>query len=842
MSTPPLRTDEVPARLRALRAEAGDPSYAEVARRVTALRTASGREGAVSRATVYDCFRDGRKRFDTALIIAIVRALARDEATARAWASALAVLGQRIGAAAVVTVTDALPAPAAPFVGRARELAALTGRPGAHWISAMPGAGKTALAVQAAREAIDSGAADGAVVADLRGHSPVGPPADPQAVVRAALRVLGDRSGPLPAASARRLLRDLLRAQRRVLLLDDAASLEQVEAIVPDPPGMVIVTSRIVAAAPRFRPMELPLFAPYESLALLDALAGRAAIERDPRAAEELLQLTEHQPLAVSITASRVAAAAGWTLAEHLELARARRAGLRLDAPVARSLEATYRVLSEPAQRLLRGLAAHPVALLDGESIRVIADAAADEVDAALAELARHSLITRSAAGAVEMHELVRVHAADRGLELDPASRRRAAAERLHRSVIDRAWSAHLGRSRSRQSAGRAPRTAHRPAPATREEAEATFTDDLDLLLHVALHASADDGPAPVNLIAETLDDALHRAGRADDAERLFREALRVARERGDAEGELRALVDLGATLTHTGRSAEAEAVLSGVDRALPGWPAEAPLALGALGTSLLAQGRTVEARVCLERGIEAALGQDDLWREGLLWNSMALLQLRTGELAACRASLERSTTISARCGDLAAAARGHVNLAKLLLELDDPAAAAVEAQHGLTAMESLGHVPGTVVATSNLAASLCALGNLEEAAELAERGLGAARAAGMQQAELELLRTLGGTRLGRGAIETARATFDDALRLARSLGDRIGAADCLEDLGDCARAAGDEGTARRRWEGAAAERATAGSPAGAVLAKLSALPAPVPVGRAARRPQPATP
>jgi len=68
MTAPCLRIEEVPARLRALRAAAGDPSYAEIARRVTAQRASKGMPGAgaiVSRASVYDCFREGRKRFDS---------------------------------------------------------------------------------------------------------------------------------------------------------------------------------------------------------------------------------------------------------------------------------------------------------------------------------------------------------------------------------------------------------------------------------------------------------------------------------------------------------------------------------------------------------------------------------------------------------------------------------------------------------------------------------------------------------------------------------------------------------------------------------------------------------
>lgn len=823
----PLRLEDVPERLRALRATAGDPSYAEIARRVTSQRAGQGASAIVARATVYDCFRNGRRRFDIELVIAIVRALAREETTVREWSSALAVLGHRANAAALVSVTDTVPAMTAPFVGRRRELARLVADTGAHWIHAMPGAGKSTLAVHAARTAISSGAVSGVIIADLRGYSAAGPPADAQAVTRAALRLLGENSTVLSASAASRLLRDRLRERQVMLVLDDAASVDQVHRIVPHPSGMsVIVTSRIVPDTTKFAVSELSLFAPYESLALLDAIAGRAAIESDLTSAEALLQLTEHQPLAVSITAARVAARDAWTLAEHLELARARRANLRLDEPVARSLDLTCQLLSEPSQRLLRALAHYPVALLDRQSVDAIAGENVSDIDAALAELEQHSMIVTRASGRLQMHELVRIHAVDLGWELDPSSQRLAAAERLRQSLFDRAWSAHRIRNESRSARGRAPRHPVSPVDFSSDEADAFFNESLDLLLHVALNTTDGTAPGTANHLAETVDDALHRAGRAEDALTLFTAALRSARDRGDAEGELRALVDLGATLTLVGRVAESEGVLANIDSGIAGWATEAPLIHNALGTSLLSQGRFGEARASFDAGIAAASDIGDLWREGLLWNSIALLHLHEGELEECRTALARSIEISKSCGDLGAAARGRVNLAKLLHDLGDNVSAESEARLALTEMESLGYVPGIVVAYSNLSAAVCALDRYEDAAALAESGLTVAREAGMRQSELELLRTLGSARLGAGDIAEARLVFDDARRLADSLGDRLGAAACAEDLGDCARADGDMVEARGLWEQAEASYESAGSAyADGVRVKLAALP-----------------
>ncbi|QUW18590.1 tetratricopeptide repeat protein [Agrococcus sp. Marseille-Q4369] len=828
MTSPPLRVDDVPDRLRALRAEAGDPSFAEIARRVSTLRR--GRRGAgpaiVSRATVYDCFREGRKRFDTELVVAIVRALASDPATVQAWSSAMGAMQLRAASAGIVQVTDAPATPVPLFIGRARELATLREQPSSHWIHAMPGAGKSTLALRASHDALAAGSIARVIVADLRGHSPAGPPADPDAVVRAALRLLGESSRSLPTAAARRLLPSLLRAQATLLLLDDAESAEQVNAILPDPAGAAaIVTSRSRPSTTRFRVTELPLFTPAESLALLDAVAGPAVIDEDRPSITALLQLTEHQPLAVSITAARIASRPDWAVAEHLELARARRAALRLDSAVARSLDLTYESLPDAARRLLRAIAAHPVGLLDRDSVAALAGLPPSDVDVALAELERHGLVGWSERGRVTMHELVRVHAADRGLEADPASVRRAAAERLRQRLIDLTWSAHRTISEARLGAGRSPRTAVAHVELDRDGAERWLADSTDLLLHAALDAPAQGAPAAIGHIAEALDDVLLRAGRTDDAEALHREALRVARERGDPTGELRALVDLGVVLTTAGRVAEATEVLSQLDRETQAWHEEAALASNALALCLLEQGAIEAGRRALEAGMVAAARAGDMWREGRLRNTAALLHLRTGAFAEARAALERSIAISAACGDVAGAARGGVNLAKLLHDLGDDAAAETEAQRALEAMRALGFVPGVLAATSNLAAAVCALGRFDEAAALATDGLEAARAAGMRQVEVELLRTLGAARLGLGRIDDARSVLTEALRSSEPLGDVVTVAGCEEDLGDAALAAGEPLEAERHWQRAAARYAVAGAPyEEGVRAKLARL------------------
>ncbi|WP_271404684.1 ECF transporter S component [Kocuria palustris] len=81
--------DDVVGDLRRLRSSVGDPSFAQIAQRVTERRIARGTPEAaarVARTTVYDAFRMGRTRLDASLIGEIAAALEDDEHRGAVWA------------------------------------------------------------------------------------------------------------------------------------------------------------------------------------------------------------------------------------------------------------------------------------------------------------------------------------------------------------------------------------------------------------------------------------------------------------------------------------------------------------------------------------------------------------------------------------------------------------------------------------------------------------------------------------------------------------------------------------------------------------------------------------
>ncbi|WP_309648882.1 hypothetical protein [Nocardioides sp.] len=91
--TPPesreeARWDPLALELQALRTSAGDPSFAEIARRVSEQRLARGASehaARVARTTVYDAFRTGRARVNLELVRDIGTALGGSHADVDAW-------------------------------------------------------------------------------------------------------------------------------------------------------------------------------------------------------------------------------------------------------------------------------------------------------------------------------------------------------------------------------------------------------------------------------------------------------------------------------------------------------------------------------------------------------------------------------------------------------------------------------------------------------------------------------------------------------------------------------------------------------------------------------------
>ncbi|NUT45824.1 MAG: transcriptional regulator, SARP family protein [Saccharothrix sp.] len=230
---------------------------------------------------------------------------------------ALAPTGTGITAAGSPVVPRQLPAPPRWFTGRTDHLAALDAAlddQGTVVTSAICGAGgigKTWLALTWAHRHLDR-FPDGQLFVDLRAFSPDGRPTEPAVAVRGFLDALGvapDRVPVDPEASAA-LYRSLVAGKRMLIVLDNAATADQVVPLLPGGDSCtVLVTSRHrltgLVARHGARPLPLGGLTDDEAHALLVATLGPDRVAADVHATAELITLCGGFPLALGLVAAR---------------------------------------------------------------------------------------------------------------------------------------------------------------------------------------------------------------------------------------------------------------------------------------------------------------------------------------------------------------------------------------------------------------------------------------------------------------------------------------------------------------------------------------------------------
>jgi DNA-binding SARP family transcriptional activator/tetratricopeptide (TPR) repeat protein len=144
---------------------------------------------------------------------------------------------------------SSLPSRPGAFTGRSTELAAIeavAGERRAAWVSGAPGVGKTGLAIEAAHLLSDR-FPDGQLLARLNGFTP-GVPAT--TVADALTQLLGELGVPaeqIPSTANRKasLYQTTLYGTRTLVVLDNAASPDQIRPLLPEAPDcFAIVTSR----------------------------------------------------------------------------------------------------------------------------------------------------------------------------------------------------------------------------------------------------------------------------------------------------------------------------------------------------------------------------------------------------------------------------------------------------------------------------------------------------------------------------------------------------------------------------------------------------------------------
>ncbi|MFF4834216.1 tetratricopeptide repeat protein [Streptomyces sp. NPDC001315] len=256
-------------------------------------------------------------------------------------------------------------------------------------IAGRPGSGRTALAEELVREVAER--YDGVLRARLSE-----PDGTPVPVERAARELLTALDRPAPPGAAEDDLSEALRtalADRRVLLLlDDAAGAEQVDALLPDTPECLVVA---VARGPLtgiadVRPCTIGGLDTKSALELLTRYTGSVRITVDPRAAEGLVEVCRAQPAALTL-------AGGWLAtrpkAAVADLAKQLHTDGDEGTPLSRVFRLVHASLPASAARILRLLSLAPAGLIDPHTASALAGCSVSGARATLDDLVALGLL-----------------------------------------------------------------------------------------------------------------------------------------------------------------------------------------------------------------------------------------------------------------------------------------------------------------------------------------------------------------------------------------------------------------------------------------------------------------
>jgi DNA-binding SARP family transcriptional activator/tetratricopeptide (TPR) repeat protein len=640
-------------------------------------------------------------------------------------------------------------------------------------IAGTAGVGKTALALHWSHRAVDR-FPDGQLHVDLRGYDP-DRPRDPSEVLAGFLRALGVPASQVPAEVDERAarLRSVLARRRVLLMLDNAASAEQVRPLLPGSPSCaVVVTSRDALAGlvsrDGARRLELPLLPAADAVGLLRRVVG-PRVDADPAAASELAERCARLPLALRVAGELAVARPATGLADLAEeLADERHLLDRLAADgdpraaVGAVLSWSYRHLPGPVARGFRLLGLHPGHDYDPYALAALGGGELPPARRAMEALARQHLVTPTGTDQYAAHDLLRAFAARMAEQHEPGPERRAARTRLFDHLLYAAATAmdHAYPVERR----RRPRVTHPgwPCPdfASQAEAGQWLEAQRANLLAVAAYAADHGWPRHVVLLAETLFRDLNLRGHVDEALGLQRRALSAARAMGDTEGEAEALAGLGVAYGMQGRFPEAvEAYQAALDRflllgdALGQARMQHNLGVVALrrGDDTAATERLVESLACYREagdrsGEVAALGgiatvavRQKRYEEGLAHRLRALAIARDigdrrgeaqqlNQLGTVNAALQRpreaeeqhwaALRISVEIGDRGRESEARYGLGAVATRRGNHRAAVKHHREALALAGRIGDVYGRTVILNGLGEALGALGRYGEARE----------------------------------------------------------------------------------------------------------------------------
>jgi len=215
-------------------------------------------------------------------------------------------------------------------------------------------------------------------------------------------------------------------------------------------PSLVVVTTRSRLSGLAIDGAHFTSLGPLDepgALELLDRIAGGRA-SAEPEAARQVVRMCGHLPLAVCVSAARLAPNPGWRVqrvAAELSSERHRLAALSLteDLSVRAVFDVSYRALPPAAARAYRLLSLLPGSEFTAGLAAAATETGSREMIRLLDALTDASLLEETLEGRYRFHDLVRLHAREQAAA-DPGPERRTVTERAVGWYLESAVAADL--------------------------------------------------------------------------------------------------------------------------------------------------------------------------------------------------------------------------------------------------------------------------------------------------------------------------------------------------------------------------------------------------------------
>jgi len=697
---------------------------------------------------------------------------------------------------ASVDVPAQLPATGGYFVGRTRELAALDAiRAGGTRSSATvvvcgpPGVGKTAIAIQWGRRSLDQ-FPDGQLFLDLRGYG-LEAPMVPLAAMTTVLLALGLPYDQIPVDldDAAGRYRSRLAGRRVLVVLDNAATAEQVRPLLtPSAGSLVLVTSRDsldgLVAVDGARQYRLAPFTAAESHEMLAVVLGEGWLSSDAAAAAGLADACGHLPLALRIVATHLHGAATEELPAYVyTLRHGSMRTLRADGDdnraVRTAFDHSYRRLNTHTQAMFRAFGQVPLATIGAEVAATLARVEPDQARDLLARLVAANLCEEPSRGWFAMHDLLREYAVDLGRAEDVADRE---------TGLDRLYAYYLGRvdaaakllypQMRRLPMPDAPVNATVPADpnaphfASRDDALDWLNRESANFLPLVRHATHEGRLDTAWLLADWLRGYFWLWQRTGDWLWVATAALRAAESAGDLRGQCASHLSLSlANLCMSRYRVAASCVEAGlVEARQASWTDGEAACLGTLGSVNLELGELEHAEanyrdaMLINRRLERSAA------EATNRGNLAIVQMLRGRFAVAADNFRRVLAYQRSAQLAASEALNLLNLGMACRELGLFVEAAKHLSDGAVLHREVGNAQGEASALAQLAAVRCDEGRLDEAMHEVQVSLDLIQEFDDPATESEVRQVLGAIWQRRGKHARAILHYTRAAELADEL------------------------------------------------------------------------